>query len=351
MQSKVYLVFFLILSLLISGVSAAVTQYNLTVGTETVWIFNGTGTLNNINIPSNGTAHVLIVGGGASGGSGITGSLNGGGGGGGGVLNGTITNLTSNTSITVGSPGAARSSQQLYGQDGGASKLNNWTAEGGGGGAQSGTATNYAGQSGGNGGGGAKSGGTGGSKTQTSQSPLTGYGENGGTNNAEGQGAGGGGATQEGSPNYGTYAAGFTSTITGVSGIYGRGGSGPGTYTGVSGSGNGGDSQDDQSFAGGSGIVIIRFTTTTIPPSASFVFTLTDTSTGSTSWDWYVTNLTGNNTEILFSSIQNPTITLGIGNWLVKLKSSNAGGSSNSTTKTIGINLTSPVVYFWNRTS
>jgi hypothetical protein len=348
MQSKIYLVFFLILSLLVGGVSAAVTQYNSTVGTETVWLFNGTGTIS-VTIPSNGTAWVFMVGGGGSGGGGQSGAYNGGGGGAGGILNGTITNLTrGNYTIAVGAGGAAVG-QNAFGINGSPSTFSSYTAFGGGGGAKVWSGVGSNGLAGGSGGGSARNTYTGGASIQTTQSPLTGYGYAGGNNNADGQGAGGGGAGAVGSATHSSNAAGMTSTITGSSLIYATGGSAASLIAGADGRGGGGGGKDTGGYAGGSGVVIIRFTSG--PPESSFVFTLTDTSTGPSSWNWYVTNLIGNNTEVLFSTSQNPTVTLGSGNWLVKLKATNGVGSSNSTTKTLGINLTSPVVYFWNRTS
>ena len=88
-----------------------------------------------------------------------------------------------------------------------------------------------------------------------------------------------------------------------------------------------------------------------LPPVTSFVITLTDTSTNTPiSWQWNATNLLGNNTEVTFSTDQNPVMNFGVGNYLIKLTATNAVGS-NSTTKTIGLDLSSPQVYFWNRTA
>ena len=85
------------------------------------------------------------------------------------------------------------------------------------------------------------------------------------------------------------------------------------------------------------------------PPIASFNLVLTDTSTGSpSSWQWNATNLLGNNTPVTISTDQNPILILTQGNWLIDLIVTNAGGS-DTCNSTIGINLTSPTVYFWNR--
>ena len=86
-------------------------------------------------------------------------------------------------------------------------------------------------------------------------------------------------------------------------------------------------------------------------PVASFNLVLTDTSTGiPTSWQWNATNLLGNNTPVTISTDQNPILTLSQGNWLIDLIATNAEGS-DTCNSTIGINLTSPQVYFWSRTS
>jgi PKD repeat protein len=86
-------------------------------------------------------------------------------------------------------------------------------------------------------------------------------------------------------------------------------------------------------------------------PVASFDIVLTDTSTQyPTSWIWSVTNLLGNNTEVTYSTAQNPILNLGTGNWRINLTATNALGS-NTTSKIVGWNLSSPGVYFWKRTS
>jgi len=88
------------------------------------------------------------------------------------------------------------------------------------------------------------------------------------------------------------------------------------------------------------------------PPNASFNIVLTDTSTNSpTAWKWNATNIS-NNTEITFSTLQNPVLSFGTlpANWRINFTASNALGS-NTTNQTIGYNLTTPVVYFWSRTA
>ncbi len=86
-------------------------------------------------------------------------------------------------------------------------------------------------------------------------------------------------------------------------------------------------------------------------PIASFDIVLTDTSTQYPfSWIWNVTNLLGNNTEVTYSTLQNPVSNPGTGNWRINLTATNSVGS-NTTSKIIGWNLSSPVAYFWKRTS
>jgi len=107
------------------------------------------------------------------------------------------------------------------------------------------------------------------------------------------------------------------------------------------------------SDAWGGGLMGVRriVLQTDYPLAASFNITLTDTTTGApTSWQWNATNLLGNNTPFTFSTDQNPTITLSQGNWLIDLIATNFLGS-DTCNSTIGINLTSPQVYFWSRTS
>lgn len=88
-----------------------------------------------------------------------------------------------------------------------------------------------------------------------------------------------------------------------------------------------------------------------LPPVASFVLTLTDTTIGFvSSWQWNATNLLGDNIPVTISTDQNPILTLTQGNWLIDLIATNDLGS-DTCNSTIGINLTSPQVYFWSRTS
>ena len=104
-------------------------------------------------------------------------------------------------------------------------------------------------------------------------------------------------------------------------------------------------------YNGGLGLAEFNLFTDGVSPVASFTITLTDTSIGPpSSWQWNATNLLGNNTPVTISTDQNPILTLTQGNWLIDLIATNDLGS-DTCNSTIGINLTSPTVYFWSRTS
>jgi subtilisin family serine protease len=59
----------------------------------------------------------------------------------------------------------------------------------------------------------------------------------------------------------------------------------------------------------------------------------TDTSTGSTptTWNWSFRNVTGNNTQVFFSTLQNPTYVFGVGNYSIVLNASNSAVYNLST--------------------
>jgi hypothetical protein len=257
-----------------------------TSGNYKIHTFTGSGTLEITNAPGGTTFEVLIVGGGGSGGYAY-----GGAGGAGGVLYGSLNAVSGNASVTVGAGGVF--SYNVSGATGSNSSVTfngtTFTARGGG----AGGSQWYSAQSGGSGGGGQGLGGpeTSGSATQTSQSPLTGYGNNGGSGyngnpGATSYGGGGGGAGGAGVAG-GTGGVGIANPITGSttgqlsSGTYyiaGGGGGGPnrngglggggkgsldltpagngGTNTG--GGGGGGHNQTGGSN-GGSGVVIFRY--------------------------------------------------------------------------------------------
>lgn len=86
-------------------------------------------------------------------------------------------------------------------------------------------------------------------------------------------------------------------------------------------------------------------------PNASFISNVTtgydlqavqfnDTSSNNpTSWEWSFTNITGNNTPVIFDTIQNSSHIFGIGNYLISLNASNLVGYNNSIQTTF-INVT-----------
>jgi len=186
---------------------------------------------------------VLIVAGGGGGANGLSGHWGGGGGGAGGVLQGVLPGVSGSYAVVVGSGGLHAGG---YGGSGGNSSFGNYLAYGGGGGGS----WYYPGRSGGSSGGTGNGNGSTEAVLQTSQFPLTGYG-NAGTY------FGGGGAAGVG----GTYAggAGLYSTISGTNTYYAPGGSlqtpavyyGGGGMQGLNGDFIGGD--------GKQGIVIIRY--------------------------------------------------------------------------------------------
>jgi PKD repeat protein len=82
-------------------------------------------------------------------------------------------------------------------------------------------------------------------------------------------------------------------------------------------------------------------TTGTAPLAVQF----TDTSTNSpTSWNWSFTNVTGNNTEIWWSTSKSPVLTFGAGNYSIALNASNSAGYDLSTQTTF-INVSAGAPY------
>ena len=352
---------------------------NTTSSTHIVEMWNATGTTS-WTPPAGVTSveYLVLAGGGGSGMGGIVGA----GGGAGALLNATGYAVNGSIAVVVGAGGAGGVTngptnipavETNRGRNGSNSSFSAISATGGGGGGSGGAA--YINGVGGGSGGGATISGTVGSGTTGGNNGGAGF-----TGTAYGCGGGGGagsagvGGTSSAGGNGGT---GVSSSITGTAVVYATGGGGAavGAYTqGVGGSTNinhnsavsgsagesatansgsgGGSSYGAGPYpnggAGGSGIVIIKYLR--VAPTASFVITLTDTSTGtSLSWQWNVTNLLGNNTEVTFSTSRHTNMILGQGNWLVKLTATNSLGSS-SATKYIGLNLSSSLVYFWNRT-
>jgi len=371
---------------------------NTTNATYTVEMWNATGSTTWTPPAGVSSVEYLVVAGGGSGGSGGNSGNDpppgGGGGGAGGYITATGLAVSNHLDIVVGNGG----STTIYnlGVNGGNSSLtvNDGTPilmlGGGGGGSRqlNGGAVIQNGFNGGSGGGAGMNYAAGTSGTAGTADGT--YGKSGGASfpgspwglpcgggggaggvgitPASSQGAGGNGGlgilnTITGSNSY--YAAGGGGSADNLySGVYGTGGSSIGgnggnrtvsPTSGIDGTGSGGGglyfNTRGNPGSGGSGIVIIKYLTPpTVAPIASFVIALTDTSTGSSlSWQWNVTNLLGNNTEVTFSTSRHTNMTLGQGNWLVKLTATNSLGSS-SATKYIGLNLSSPLVYFWNRT-
>lgn len=385
MKSTLFLMVLLI-GISISPASAAVNHYTQSNGAYTIEIFNGSGSTT-FTFPANANpADYLIVAGGGAGGGKSAG--NAGGGGAGGFVNGTSYNLLpgGTYTINVGAGGLTQTSD--HGLNGGSSWIMNGTvnlsATGGGGGGI------YTGTGGANNNG--WNGGSGGGTSQTSTvyptegSGIAGQGYNGGKSLAgyTWSGAGGGGADELGGNPYGANGAyggkggkGLSTSIMGypvyyagggsgssnaaggnTNGMGGAGGGGNGRYgttqatagtDGLGGGGGGGGETSYDGKNGGSGIIIIRYSLT--PPVAGFSILLWDNSTGAASYQWNATNLLGNNTPVTFSTSQFPgPILFSPGNYLITQTVTNPSGS-DSTSKTLGINLTMPVVHFWNRTA
>jgi PKD repeat protein len=86
---------------------------------------------------------------------------------------------------------------------------------------------------------------------------------------------------------------------------------------------------------------IAAFTTNKTNGVDPLVVQFMDTSTNlPTGWEWSFTNITpGNNTVTVFSTLQNPVISFGTGNYSIALTASNSAGSNTSSQKTF-INVT-----------
>lgn len=94
-------------------------------------------------------------------------------------------------------------------------------------------------------------------------------------------------------------------------------------------------------------VPVASFTTDVTSGYSPLSVQFTDTSTNDpTSWDWYFVNATGNNTEILFSTSQNPLKSFGVGNYTTKLKATNDGGSGNSSLTWINVSWGAPIAAF-----
>lgn len=249
-----------------SSLGRATNPYNIASGgtVSDISNYNGTGQLWRVHkFLSNGTFSVqssvssysvLIVGGGGRGGS-----IGGGGGGAGGLLQGTLAKTyfpAGNYNVNVGNAGsnsslvtASATFTAFAGGIGGDYTVGGGSSggSGGGGGGQTPTVPPGDQPTGGFGGGAA---------TQTSQSPLTGYGFAGGTGGtgAYGGGGGGGAGGAGGSPQIG--GLGRSSNITGTSVTYAAGGGSGSGGPGAANTGNGGNPEYQP---GGSGIIVIAY--------------------------------------------------------------------------------------------
>ncbi len=360
--------------------SPAVGCWTASDGTYSLVMWNNTTTTTSYyTLPANATSiQYLVISGGGAGGADT--AAHDGGGGAGGLLQGNYTTIGGEyLTITVGAGGAAVTNAQ--GPNGVNSSLSvNGTKiaepKYGGGGAKYG----LSGSAGGSGGGaslGPTNGGAG----------VAGQGYAGGSHSSGTHwgAAGGGGAGGIGGQSTGTNGViggaggiGLSSYITGESVCYAGGGSGEshangygenggatcgggiGGYginastSGTNGLGAGGGGAGIigiTSGAGGSGLVIIRYELPSGAPVANFIInenegrspihaSFTDTSTFSpTEWNWSFTNVTGNNTEVWFSTDQSPTHRFTEGNWSIRLNATNEYGTDTTVANTRFINV------------
>jgi PKD repeat protein len=124
---------------------------------------------------------------------------------------------------------------------------------------------------------------------------------------------------------FGDIGAGNTSTLQNPSHTYTI----PGTYTVTLVAGNtGGSSTKTRTITVTAPVPVASFTCTPVSGTAPLSVTFTDTSTYTpTIYEWRFTNITpGNNTEIVFSTLQNPSIMFSIGNYSIVLKAGSSGG-------------------------
>jgi outer membrane protein assembly factor BamB len=108
----------------------------------------------------------------------------------------------------------------------------------------------------------------------------------------------------------------------------------------------GGGEGNTQLFAIGNLTAVVQapiasFIANTTSGTAPLAVLFTNTSTNTpTAWNWSFRNVTpGNNTQVWFSTVQNPTHTFGVGNYSIVLNASNSGGYNLSTQVTF-INVT-----------
>ena len=93
---------------------------------------------------------------------------------------------------------------------------------------------------------------------------------------------------------------------------------------------------------------VASFTPSVISGTAPLAVTFTDTSSNTpTTWSWSFRNITpGNNTEIVFSTIKNPTHSFGVGNYSIVLNASNSAGHDLSQVTFINVTPVAPVAGF-----
>jgi len=98
-------------------------------------------------------------------------------------------------------------------------------------------------------------------------------------------------------------------------------------------------------YPSGSVSSLASFTTNVTSGTAPLAVTFTDTSSNTpNAWNWSFRNVTpGNNTQVWFSTVQNPTHTYGVGNYAIVLNASNSTGYNISTQVTF-INVTTTPV-------
>ncbi len=85
---------------------------------------------------------------------------------------------------------------------------------------------------------------------------------------------------------------------------------------------------------------VASFTASPLSGSAPLGVQFTDTSTNTpTKWNWSFRNVTGNNTQVWWSTLQNATRTFGAGNYSIRVNASNSGGYNVSTQVTF-VNVT-----------
>jgi len=317
----------------------SLTQFNITnatPGATNIIIWNGTAGSTTWTPPDGVTSvwYLVIAGGGGSG-------YYGGAGGAGGYLNGTLNDISGAQTVIVGSRGLGNgtsiANRGYNGTQGGFSVFGIINATGGGYGGGGELGSNAGGWPGGDGG----SGGGGGGKYGVGVPGIggigivgQGYNGSAGQDHGIGEGAGGGAGNSASGT---TPGDGISNSITGESVTYAVGGysTTPGANTG-SGAKHGYASVNN----GTDGIVIIQYSTPlSLNPIPSFTSNVTsgypptavqfnDTSvTDITSWNWSYANTTpGNNTKIIFSTIQNATQSFGVGHWHIGLNVTNASG-------------------------